>query len=96
LQGRSDNWVAAINFNTTFLPVKLPLKLFLDAGTFAEAWNGNENSNRIYYVAGLQASFIKEGINIFAPILYSKPYRDNLNSLPDQNTFLKSLHSTSI
>jgi hypothetical protein len=91
LQGRSDNWVAAINLNTTFLPVKLPLKLFLDAGTFAEAWNGDENGNRIYYVAGLQASFIKEAINIFAPILYSKPYRDNLNSLPGQNTFLKKL-----
>jgi hypothetical protein len=91
LQGRSESWVAAINLNTTFLPVKLPVKLFLDAGTFAEAWTREENGNRIYYVSGLQASFFKEAINIFAPIFYSKPYRDNLKSLPDQNTFLKKL-----
>jgi hypothetical protein len=91
LQGRSERWVAAINLNTTFLPAKVPMKLFLDAGTFAEAWKREQDGSRIYYVAGLQASLLKEAVNIFIPLFYSKTYRDNLSSLPDQNTFFKKL-----
>jgi hypothetical protein len=41
LQGRSDNWVASMNLNTSIpkiFPVNIPLKIFFDAGTYAEAW----------------------------------------------------------
>jgi hypothetical protein len=95
LQGRSDNWVAAINFTTTLppklLPVKLPLKLFLDAGTFAEAWEEDATISRFLYVGGLQLSLLNNAINIYAPLIYSKEFRDNLKALPEQNKFLKKL-----
>ncbi len=42
LQGRSDNWIASMNFNTTLpakmFPIELPLRLFLDVGTYSDAW----------------------------------------------------------
>ena len=73
LQGRSDNWIASMNFNTTLpekmLPVPLPIKVFLDIGTYAEAWEKNATGSRFLYVAGLQLSLFKDFINVYAPIL---------------------------
>ncbi|HKO78865.1 MAG TPA: M1 family aminopeptidase, partial [Chitinophagaceae bacterium] len=95
LHGRSDNWVAALNFNTTLpkgiLPFNFPLKVFLDVGTFAEAWERDALTSRFLYVSGLQLSLFNNFLNIYAPILYSKEFKDNLKTLPDQNTFFKRL-----
>jgi hypothetical protein len=95
LQGRSQNWVAALNFNTTLpqklFPFKVPIKLFLDIGTLAEAWDKNAQDNRLQYIAGLQLSLFKELVNIYAPIVYSATYRDNLKTFPELNTFSKRL-----
>ena len=95
LQGRSDNWVTAINLNTTLpyqiIPKQIPLKLFLDIGTYAGAKNSTSLSNQILYVGGLQLSLLKEIITLYAPVVYSSDFRNNLKSLPEQNTFLKRL-----
>jgi Peptidase family M1 domain len=95
LQGRSDNWVAAINLNTSLpkniLPFELPVKLFADIGTFSQAWEKGSTTSRFLFVSGLQVSLFKDILNIYAPLLYSNEFRDNLKSLPDQNTFLKRL-----
>ncbi len=95
LQGRSDNWVAAINLTTTLppqlLPIKLPIKLFLDAGSFAEAWESDATVSRFLYVGGLQLSLLKNAINIYAPLVYSKDFRDNLKALPEQNKFYRKI-----
>lgn len=94
LQGRSENWVAAINLNTTLpriFPFELPLKIFLDLGTYSEAWQKGATTDKFLYVSGIQLSLFKDFINIYAPILYSKEFKDNLKSLPEQNTFLKRL-----
>lgn len=95
LQGRSDNWVAAMNFNTTLpnnlLPFKLPVRIFLDVGTYAEAWKKNAETSRFMYVAGLQLTLFKDLLNVYAPLLYSKEFRDNLKTVPEENTFAKKL-----
>jgi hypothetical protein len=39
----------------------------------------------------LQLSLLNNAINIYAPLIYSKEFRDNLKALPDQNKFLKKL-----
>jgi hypothetical protein len=87
--------VAALNFNTTLpqklLPIKVPLKFFLDVGTYAEAWDKKEEGNRLLYVAGLQLSLLKGMVNIYAPVLYSAVYRDNLKTFPELNKFTKRL-----
>lgn len=95
LQGRSDNWVASMNFNTTLpnnlFPVKLPVRIFLDVGTYADAWKKDAETSRFLYVAGLQLSLFKDLLNVYAPVLYSKEFRDNLKTSPEENTFGKRL-----
>jgi len=95
LQGRSKQWVAALNFNTTLprqiLPFKNPFRLFLDVGTFAEAWDEDATISRFLYVGGLQLSLLNNALNIYAPLVYSKDFKDNLKALPEQNTFAKKL-----
>jgi len=98
--GKTDNWLAAANFTSDFpkafnplevLPVKIPLKVFVDVGTYAEAWQKNSNQGKFLYDAGLQLSLFKDVINIYVPILYSKVYRDYFNSTISGNKFLKNI-----
>ena len=95
LQGRSDNWIASINFATTLpeklFPVKLPVRIFLDAGTYADAWEKGASTSRFLYVAGLELSLFKDLLHFYAPILYSKEFRDNLKTVPEENKFFKKL-----
>ena len=95
LQGRSDNWVASMNLNTSLpnkiFPKGFPLKIFLDAGTYAGAWKKETSQPRFLYVSGLQLSLFKNLINIYAPLLYSKTFKDNLKTVPEENTFLKKI-----
>src|SRR5690606_25908892 len=74
------------------LPVKIPLKLFLDIGTYAEAWgpgSRDRNTARFLYDAGVQLSFFREAVNIYVPLLYSKEYRDYFNSTLGEKKFWK-------
>ena len=95
LQGRSDNWVAALNFNTTLpkqiMPAILPLKIFFDIGTYAGGWSGNPPTSKFLYVGGLQLSLLKNIINIYAPLVYSSDFSSSLKTLPQQNTFGKKI-----
>jgi hypothetical protein len=98
--GKTDNWLVAANFTSDFpkafnplqvLPIKIPLKIFVDAGTYAEAWQKNSNQGKFIYDAGLQLSILKNLINIYVPILYSKVYRDYINSTITGSKFLKNI-----
>ena len=98
--GKTDNWLAAANFTTTIptainplqvLPVKLPLKFFLDIGTYAEAWKKNATTGKIVYDAGLQLSLFADILNIYVPIFYSKIYSDYIKSSYTEKRFLKNI-----
>ena len=98
--GKTDNWLTAINFTTSIpkkvnplelLPVKIPLKLFLDIGTYAEAWDKNAATSRFLYDAGFQLSLFKNIVNIYVPLLYSKVYRDYFKSTIPEKRFLKNI-----
>ena len=87
--GRTDDWLVAANFSSTIpkglnplsiLPIKIPLKLFLDIGTYAEAWDEDATGDRFIFDAGFQVSLLKETINIYFPIIYSTVYRDYIQS----------------
>ena len=98
--GKTDDWLCAINLSTTIpkkinplelLPFKIPLKVFADIGTYAEAWDKNAGGSRFLYDAGLQLSLLKNSINIFFPILYSKVYVDYFKSTITEKRFLKNI-----
>nr|WP_240966306.1 M1 family aminopeptidase [Pseudoflavitalea sp. G-6-1-2] len=95
LQGRSDNWIASMNFSTSLplqlFPVPLPIKFFLDLGTYSDAWKKNAATSRFLYVGGIQFSLFKDLLNIYAPLVYSSEFRDNLKTVPEENKFLKKI-----
>ena len=82
---KTDDWLIAANFNTTIpsalLPVKIPLKVFLDIGTYAEAWKNKTENDRFLFDAGLQISLLRETINIYLPLIYSPVYKDYIQSI---------------
>ncbi len=87
--GRTDDWLVAANFSTTIpssvnplnlLPVKIPLKLFFDIGTYAEVWKQNADADRFLFDAGLHIPLLKETVNIYIPLIYSSVYRDYIQS----------------
>lgn len=98
--GKTDDWLTAINISTTIpnsvnplslFPFKIPLKIFLDVGTYAGAWDKDNSNGRFLYDAGLQLSLLKNSINIYFPILYSKVYKDYVNSVIVDKKFLKNI-----
>ncbi|NTS40925.1 M1 family metallopeptidase [Flavisolibacter sp. BT320] len=98
--GKTDNWLAAVNFVSTvpdkfnplsLLPVKFPLRVFADIGASADAWERTENADRFLFDAGLQLSLLDEALNIYIPIFYSKVYRDYFKSTLTDNRFLKTI-----
>ena len=99
--GKTDNWLAALNLTTDLpknidplqvLPVKIPLKVFLDVGTYAEAWENNAATGKFIYDAGLQVSLFKGLANIYIPVLYSKVYADYFKStIPKNKRFLQNI-----
>jgi hypothetical protein len=97
---KTDNWLAALNLNSDLLQdmklfsdqsVTNSLKLFLDIGTYAEAWNKNSSTGKFLYDAGLQISMLKNLVNIYIPVLYSKIYTDYYKSTIPKNRFFKTV-----
>lgn len=98
--GKTDNWLTAINFTTdipdqinilNILPVKIPLKVFVDIGTFAEAWQKGATTSRIVYDAGIQLSLLKGMVNVYVPVLYSKVFKDYFLSYIPEKRFSKNI-----
>ena len=98
--GKTDDWLMAVNFTSDIpkainilqiLPVKIPLKFFIDIGTYAEAWRNNAPTGRLIYDAGLQFSLCKDIIQIYLPLFYSSVYSDYFKSTITTNRFLKNI-----
>ncbi len=98
--GKTDDWLVAVNLTTTIpkniiplelLPLKIPVKFFLDIGTYAEAWQKNSSTGRFLYDAGLQVSLIKNVLNVYFPLAYSKVYNDYFKSTITEKKFVKNI-----
>jgi len=99
--GKTDNWLGAINLSTTIppginplsiLPIKIPLKVFFDLGTYADAWDKDVALDHFIYDAGLQLSLFANTVNIYVPIIYSSIYKDYIQSvLEEKGRFWKTI-----
>lgn len=98
--GKTDNWLVAANFTTDIpkainplavLPFKLPVKIFVDIGTYAEAWEKDAATSRFIYDAGLQLSLFKNVLNVYFPILYSKVFKDYYKSTVTEKKFVRTI-----
>jgi hypothetical protein len=95
LQGRSDNWVAAVNLKSTLpqqiIPNWLPLRLFLDIGTYAQAWSDNPPTSHFLYVGGFELDLFHDVLHIYAPLVYSSDFSSQLKTVPGQNGFFQKV-----
>ncbi len=98
--GKTGDWLAAINFKTTIpknvnpleaLPIKIPIKLFFDIGTYAEAWQKDASTGKFIYDAGFQIFVLHDLVNIYIPVLYSKVYSDYFKSTITEKRFIKNI-----
>lgn len=98
--GKTDDWLAAMNFTSSIpkavnplsiLPFQLPLKVFADIGTYAQAWEKNAGTPRFLFDAGIQLSLLKNTVNVYVPLLYSKVYSDYFKSTITEQRFLKNI-----
>ena len=89
--GRTNNWLMSINAKTD-LPFKnLPIRLYADIGTYADAKNINPYHTTLCINTGLEIHLLKEAINIYLPLLSDKAYSDYLKQMYPQNKLLHSL-----
>lgn len=96
--GKTDDWLLAVNLSSSipssinplsFLPVKIPLKVFVDVGTYADPWKKNSTLDRFLFDAGIHIPILKETVNIYVPLLYSKVFKDYiLSTIPKKNRLL--------
>ena len=98
--GKTDNWLAAMNFTVDVpdrlnplqaLPIKIPLKLFVDLGTNDKGYvQVNEGQPKFLFDGGLQLSLLNNLVNFYFPMVYSKVYDDYYKSVPG-NKFLQRM-----
>ncbi len=83
--GRTDNWLASVNLVSDIpdrinplqaLPFRLPLKLFVDIGTYADVWKKNAGESKFLFDVGLQLSILKGVVEVYLPLFYSKVFSD--------------------
>ncbi|MGB4958871.1 MAG: hypothetical protein WBO36_05300 [Saprospiraceae bacterium] len=69
--GMSNHFATSVNFSSDIpiLPVKLPIRIYFDAGTYS-TYSGSRFSNNVIYNGGLSLH-ISEVINIYIPLIYS-------------------------
>jgi hypothetical protein len=101
--GKTDDWLMSLNLSSglpdninplNVLPIKIPLKIFLDVGTYAEAWKDNPASGRFIYDAGIQIPLFQSLIDVYIPLVYSKVYSNYYKSTITEKRFLKTLSFT--
>jgi hypothetical protein len=97
--GKSDDWLIAMNWVTDIpdqinilnvLPIKIPVKIFFDLGTNAELWK-DKQSGRLLFDAGLQFTLLKDVIDLYVPLFYSRVYRDYIQSTIPERKLLNTL-----
>jgi hypothetical protein len=98
--GKTDDWLMALNFNSSVpqsinplavLPIKIPLRVFLDVGTYAGPWKKGSEEDRFLFDAGFHIPLFSETLNIYIPVLYNKVYGDYFKSTILKNRFLKTI-----
>lgn len=89
--GRSDNWLLSFSAKTDLPLGKLPLRLYADVATFADAKQLTPQGNSILFNAGLELSLFKEVLCIYLPLLLSKDYSNYLKEMYPENRALRSI-----
>ncbi|MGN6566844.1 MAG: M1 family aminopeptidase, partial [Flavipsychrobacter sp.] len=77
--GMSDNYMVALNLKSD-LPIKLPIRLFLDVVDYSEA-EANTTKGKILYDGGVEIHILKDVFTFNIPLVMSSELHDNLKSM---------------
>jgi hypothetical protein len=99
--GKTDDWLVATNFTSSIpssvnplslLPVNIPLKVFFEIGTYADAWKKDAEGDHFLFDGGFQLSLLKNTVNIYVPLVYSNVYKNYIQStLEKKDRFWKRI-----
>jgi len=90
--GRTDNWLVTLNLKTDLPLGKLPVRLYLDAGTFADAANKNPSGNKFLYEGGVEIyTPFYNIVSVYIPLVMSQDFSDYLKSVYGDKRFGKSI-----
>jgi hypothetical protein len=89
--GRSDDWMIGVNIKTDLPLGWLPVRAYLDAGTYANAAKVNPSANRFLYSAGLELHALRDVFLIHVPLVLCQDYQDYLKSMYPDNHFAHSI-----
>ena len=101
--GKTDNWLISLNLSSSvsdkinplsILPIKIPLKVYADIGTYAEGWEKNSTADRFLFDAGLQFTVLKDFLNIYIPVVHNKIFKEYYKSYLSKPRFWKSISFT--
>ncbi len=87
--GRSDDWLATLNIETD-IPM-VPLRLFLDIGTFADAAKSNPNGNTVLYNGGVSLRLFSDMLVVYVPLIMSRDFLDYQKTTYGKERFLNSI-----
>jgi hypothetical protein len=83
--GRSDNWLMGINIKTDLPLINLPVRLYFDASTYADAAKVSPSASKFLYSGGLELHALKDIFLVHVPLIMSQDNKDYLNSMyPDK------------
>lgn len=88
--GQTWHWLTSVNLKLD-IP-RTPLRIFLDVATYHDAANQIIGSEQFPYVAGIQAAFFKDFLQVNFPILISDDLQrtaelNNISAFSEQITF---------
>jgi hypothetical protein len=98
--GKTNDWLMAFNFNSSvpakinplaLLPIKIPLHVFADIGTYAEAWKPETEFDKVIFDAGLHIPLMKGMVNFYFPLFYSSVYGDYVKSTVSKNKLFQTM-----
>ncbi len=98
--GKTDNWLAAINFSSTvpekynplsLLPIKLPFRIFADVGINSNSWQARAETEKLMYDGGIELSLLNEIVHVYFPLLYSKSFKNYINSVYYDKKLLRTM-----
>ncbi|WP_106525055.1 M1 family metallopeptidase [Taibaiella chishuiensis] len=88
--GLTDDWLFALNIKTDLPFWNLPVRIFADVATFADAKRINPSGAGVLYEAGLEVS-VTDYITIYLPLVLSKDLSEYTKSVYPENRFLKTI-----
>jgi hypothetical protein len=89
--GLTDNWLFSLNLKTDIPYLwNLPVRLFADVATFADAKRLNPSGASVLYEAGIEV-YWGEYVSVYLPLVMSKDFSEYTKSIYPENRFLKTI-----